>query len=127
MDYSQFLYMHDELSLIAIIVILFLADLFLCADRKSGQPSKLITILPVALLLVQTAGILITACPSTNIEAFGGMYQNNGMMSIVKGVLNIGTIIVFLWDTNGLPVLKTHRNEESSICLPFPPCWVCIL
>ncbi len=110
MDYSQFLYMHDELSLIAIIVILFLADLFLCADRKNGQPSKLITILPTVLLALQTVCVLTSACPDTSVEAFGGMYQNNGMMSVVKAVLNIGTLIVFLmgneWITRPENTLK---------------------
>ena len=28
MDYSQFLYMREELSLIAVLLLLFLADLF---------------------------------------------------------------------------------------------------
>ena len=32
MDYSQFLNMQAELSLLAVIVILFVADLFMCAD-----------------------------------------------------------------------------------------------
>ena len=35
MDYTQFLSMTEELSLLAVIVILFLADLFLCGkDEK---------------------------------------------------------------------------------------------
>ena len=37
MDYSQFLYMHEELSLLAVILILFIADLFMCSDKKSGK------------------------------------------------------------------------------------------
>ena len=32
MDYSQFLLMKEELSLIAVIVILFIADLFMSPD-----------------------------------------------------------------------------------------------
>ena len=31
MDYSQFLVMKEELSLIAVILILFIADLFPCS------------------------------------------------------------------------------------------------
>ena len=34
MDYSQFLNMFDELTLLAVIVILFLADMFLCGTDK---------------------------------------------------------------------------------------------
>ncbi len=99
MDYSQFLYMHDEISLIAVIVILFLADLFLCGDRQSGTTSKALSFLPACLLLVQTIYMALPLfCPSCSAtaEAFGGMYQNTPMMTLVKVVLNIGTIIVFL-------------------------------
>ena len=94
MDYSQFLNMHDELSLLAVIVILFLADLFVCGDRKSGRPAKSLSVLPVVLLLLQTVYVL--AAPKTATEAFGGMYQLTPMMSVVKAVLNVGTVIVFL-------------------------------
>lgn len=94
MDYSQFLHMSDELSLLAVLVILFLADLFLCGDRKSGKPSKGLSVLPVVLLLLQT--VFVVGVPKTSAEAFGGMYQITPMMSIVKGVLNMGTVIVFL-------------------------------
>ena len=37
MDYSQFLIMHEELSLLAVIAILFVADLIMCPDKKSGR------------------------------------------------------------------------------------------
>ena len=40
MDYSQFLLMKEELSLIAVIVILFIADLFMSPDnhKRDGKP-----------------------------------------------------------------------------------------
>ena len=61
MDYSQFLLMKEELSLIAVIVILFIADLFMSPDahKHDGKP-MLNTMLPVALLIVHT---LITIVP----------------------------------------------------------------
>ena len=39
MDYSQFLYMKEELSLIAVIVILLVADLFMSPDahKRDGK------------------------------------------------------------------------------------------
>ena len=47
MDYSQFLLMKEELSLIAVIVILFIADLFMSPDahKNDGKP-MLNTMLP---------------------------------------------------------------------------------
>ena len=95
MDYSQFLYMHEELSLLAVILILFIADLFMCSDKKSGK-GVYNTCLPVVLLVAHTALNLLPACGATATEAFGGMYQYTPMMTILKSVLNVGTVIVFL-------------------------------
>lgn len=95
MDYSQFLYMHEELSLLAVITILFLADLFMCPDRKSGK-GTFNTVLPVLLLTAHTLLNLLPCGEACSAEAFGGMYQYTPMMTLVKTVLNVGTIVVFL-------------------------------
>lgn len=95
MDYSQFLYMHEELSLLAVITILFIADLFMCPDKKSGK-GVYNTCLPVVLLAIHTICNFLPACGASDCEAFGGMYQYTPMMTIMKSVLNIGTIVVFL-------------------------------
>ena len=70
MDYSQFLLMKEELSLIAVIVILFIADLFMSPDahKHDGKP-MLNTMLPVALLIIHT---LITIVPGPAADAFAG-------------------------------------------------------
>ncbi|MCI1647832.1 MAG: NADH-quinone oxidoreductase subunit N, partial [Bacteroides sp.] len=94
MDYSQFFVLKEELSLIAVIVILFIADLFFCPDaHKEGGKTHLNTMLPVILLVIHT---LITIVPGPVAEAFGGMYHNGPIQSIVKSILSIGTLIVFL-------------------------------
>ena len=94
MDYSQFLILKEELSLIAVIVILFVADLFMSPDahKKDGNP-RLNTMLPVVLLTIHT---LITIIPGPAADAFGGMYHNAPIQSIVKSILSVGTLIVFL-------------------------------
>ncbi len=94
MDYSQFLLMKEELSLIAVIVILFIADLFMSPDahKHDGKP-MLNTELPVVLLIIKT---LITIMPGPVAGAFGGMYHNQPIQSIVKSILSVGTLIVFL-------------------------------
>ena len=91
MDYSQFLLMKEELSLIAVIVILFIADLFMSPDahKNDGKP-MLNTMLPVALLIIHT---LITIVPGPAADAFGGMYHNQPIQSIVKSILSVGTLI----------------------------------
>lgn len=88
MDYSQFLYMKDELSLIVVLLIVFLFDLFASEKaRKYFQP------LVCVLMGVQ---ILVNILPEQSAEAFGGMYLYTPMMSIVKSILGTGTLIVFL-------------------------------
>lgn len=94
MDYSQFLLLKEELSLILVIVTLFVADLFMSPDahKNDGKP-VLNTMLPVVLLTIHT---LITIVPGPVADAFGGMYHNQPIQSIVKSILSIGTLIVFL-------------------------------
>ena len=94
MDYSQFLILKEELSLIAVIVILFVADLFMSPDahKKDGNP-RLNTMLPVVLLTIHT---LITIIPGPAADAFGGIYHHAPIQSIVKSILSVGTLIVFL-------------------------------
>lgn len=108
MDYSQFLYMHAELSLLAVILILFVADLFMCPDKKSGK-GIYNTCLPVLLLTAHTVLNLLPCAFDFPLEAFGGMYQYTPMMTIVKSVLSIGTIIVFLMANKWL------RREENLV------------
>lgn len=93
MDYSQFLYMHEELALLAVIVIMFIYDLVVCADRKGKKP-VLNTAFPVVLMAILTVVNAIPCCQPA--EAFGGMYQYTPMMTVMKTVLNIGTLIIFL-------------------------------
>jgi NADH-quinone oxidoreductase subunit N len=89
MDYSQFLQMRPELSLIAMIVVLFLYDLFAGENlRKYFQPVTCV------LLLVHV--IINIVPPGTPAEAFGGMYIYLPMMSIVKSILSVGTLIVVM-------------------------------
>ena len=94
MDYSQFLNMREELSLIAVLLLLFLADLFMSPDaHKNGGKARLNTMLPVILMAIHTA---INLIPGTATDAFGGMYHYVPMHTVVKSILNVGTLIVFL-------------------------------
>jgi NADH-quinone oxidoreductase subunit N len=89
MDYSQFLNMRPELSLTAVIIILFLYDLF--AGRKGR---KLFQPVGCILLLIHTAVNIIPS--EAAVEAFGGMYKSTPMADIVKSILSIGALIVVL-------------------------------
>ena len=122
MDYSQFLNMGSELSLLAVILILFVADLFMCTDRKSGR-GVLNTPLPVILLTVHTLVCLTPlVCPDTcpiDATAFGGMYVSSAMAVVVKAILNVGTIIVFLTAHEWLkqPEMANKQGEYYTLTL----------
>ena len=89
MDFSGFLMMRDEISLVALILILLLYDLFAPAKaRKVFQP------LACLLFVVQ---IVITLLPVSSLEAFGGMYQTTPAASLAKTLMSAGTLLVFLF------------------------------
>lgn len=134
MDYSQFLNMQEELSLLAVILIIFLADLFLCGKEEricaTGDGTALAatecgggmkSALPIALMVLHTLINLLPWCGSacTPAEAFGGMYQHTPMMTIVKSVLNVGVIVVMLMSSNWLnrPENRIKRGEFHSLLL----------
>lgn len=101
MNYSSFLQLHDEISLLAVIVILLIYDIF--ASEKAQRYFQ-----PVAIVLF-SMHTLLNCVPRDAFEITGGMYKYVPMLTYVKTILNIGTIIVFLQAHNWL------NGEESII------------
>ena len=97
MDYIGFLKMREEFSLLAVMIFLLIYDIF--AGEKSLKYFQ-----PVSLVLfaIHTATNII---PVDAFEVAGGMYQYFPMHSIIKGILNAGTLII---------LLQAHKflNEE---------------
>ena len=84
MGYSNFLFLKEELSLIAVMLILLVYDLF-------GSQKSLKYFHPVACVLF-LAHTLLNLFPAGTAEAFGGMYVCTPIGSIVKTILNtVGT------------------------------------
>ena len=80
--------MKEELSLIAVILIIFLADLFMDPEKRNTPGhARFATLLPIALLIIHTVINLVPA--AGNAEAFGGMYQYTPMQTIIKEVRDI--------------------------------------
>ncbi|MEG1573540.1 MAG: NADH-quinone oxidoreductase subunit N [Bacteroidales bacterium] len=89
MNYSEFLGMGAELSIMAVVILLFLYDTFL--------PSKFGKYLPlVAILLLVAQTLFVCFDKSGQVSLFGGMYLSLGMTKVAKIILNIGTILVFI-------------------------------
>ena len=88
MDYSQFLTMRMELTLLAVFIVVFLFDTF-----SSDKGRKAVTPLTLILFGAATVYGFFCCCPGT---AFGGMYETSPVIAAVKSILNIGTFIVLL-------------------------------
>ncbi len=101
MDYSNFLLMNHEISLVVVLVLLLLTDLFLGEkEKKYFQP------VAIGIFLIHTVyGFWLTGSFGDGIEeSFSGMYQTSDMHLFVKNILNLGTLFVFFfahyWNKN---------------------------
>ncbi len=99
MDYSSFLQMREEFSLIAVMVFLLIYDIF--ATEKALKYFQ-----PIALVLL-AAHTVLNCVPRDPFEVAGGMFQYVPMQTYIKSILNIGTLIV---------LLQAHKflNEDAN-------------
>ncbi|MDD7709334.1 MAG: NADH-quinone oxidoreductase subunit N [Prevotella sp.] len=88
-DYSQFLNMIPEVSLVLLMVIVFVADFITANKRYRGWLNTLVC----ALLLAHVA---FTISVGVSDSAFGGMYHTTPSISVIKSILTFGTLIVCL-------------------------------
>lgn len=104
MNYSQFLNMIPEATLMAILVIVFIADF--ASSRKSGR--KWFNPLVCLLMLAQ---VLINICPQEPVTAFGGMYVTTSAVNVMKTILAAGTLIVVIQSRKWLSRPDTSFKE----------------
>ena len=100
MNYSQFLNMIPEATLVLALIIVFCADFAL---HKSERKNYTLGVLTGALLLCQISACFV-AQPT---EAFGGIYQSTAIANVMKVILTAGTFIVVVmsqaWITSPCP------------------------
>ena len=104
MDYSQFFNMIPEAGLIAVLVIVFLADLILKGEKKHSVLSLL-----TGALLVCQLGVCFLAGPSS---AFSGMYEATAAANVMKVILTGGTFIVLVMAQSWL-TRDDVKNKEG--------------
>ena len=104
MNYISVLQMHQELSLIAVFLLMFVLDLFLPARLRHWlRPTSCI------LLIFQ----LLANLYPTEVTLFGGMYHSTPIASVMKSILTLGTILVFMQSTHWLRRSDTrHKMGE---------------
>ena len=89
MDYSQFLHLIPEATLVAVLIVTFIADF--CSHKKTDR--KWFNPLVCLLMVVHIA---INICPTPTAEAFGGMYITSPATGVLKTILALGTLIVLI-------------------------------
>ena len=106
MNYSQFLQMVPEATLVAILVILFFADFAL---TKSEKKHSVLSCLAMALLLVQ----LVPCALATPAEVFGGLYVSTAAANAMKLILTGGTLVVAIMAQTWIEHNETARRYEG--------------
>jgi proton-translocating NADH-quinone oxidoreductase, chain N len=101
LDYSQFFHMMPEVTLMAMLVIVFIIDfatahkapIVITNDKMAPSPRPWFNPLVCAFMLIH---ILLNCCPTESATAFGGMYATTPMTGVLKTILAFGTLIVFI-------------------------------
>ena len=89
MNYSDFFKMIPEASLVAILIVLFVADF---ATAKTEE-RKWFNPLASVLLLLNT---FVCLYPMGTQSLFGGMYETTPAVDVMKAILSMGTFIVIV-------------------------------
>ena len=101
--FDNFLIMCSEVSLLIVLLILLLFDI--TAGKRGKQYFQ-----PVAILLF-ALHTLLNFVPTAAGEAFGGMYQYQPVMTIIKSILNVATLIIFLQSKHLFESIKMKSQQ----------------
>ena len=99
-DYSQFLSMIPEVTLVALLIIIFIAD-FATAQRVVLPNAESKAVSPRAwfnplVCLLMAVHIVINIFPVTAAAAFGNMYYTTPAIGVIKTILALGALIVLI-------------------------------
>lgn len=117
--YSQFLNMVPEAMLVAILIIIFIADF---ASAKSNDRRWFN---PLVCLLMFAEFVLSFFCMEPT-EAFGGMYVTSEAANVMKIILSMGTLIVLImsrswlygkYNSAEIDRMKTYDRHEGEFYL----------
>lgn len=104
MNYSQFLNMIPEATLMAILIIVFIADFASLRNSERKWFNPLVCILMLA-------QVIINIFPQEPVSAFGGMYVTTSAVNVMKTILAAGTLIVLIQSRKWLSRQDTSFKE----------------
>lgn len=113
MELSGFFLMRHELILLAIALVLIIAEIFIPKQKKSSTVH-----LAIFLFGIHTA---LGFFPLDESSLFGGMFRTNSLIHFFKNVLNIGVFIILLQSADWIQekIVKLDRGTEFFILLFF--------
>ncbi len=120
MDYSQFLAMKQEIGLLVVFLLVFLYDTFMPKQTQKGLP-----VFTVVLMLLLTAAGFCCHClgAAGDTTAFAGMYQTGAVIAAIKGILNIGVVIVLIqsikWANSDSMIMRRGEFYELLLVTLF--------
>ena len=114
-DYSQFLSMISEVTLVALLIIIFIAD-FATAQRVVLPNAESKAVSPRAwfnplVCLLMAVHIVINIFPVTAATAFGNMYYTTPAIGVIKTILALGALIVLIQSREWLSRPDTQFKE----------------
>lgn len=104
MNYTDFFKMIPEATLVAVLIVLFVADF--CSSKSEER--KWFSPLASVLLLAQTVLCLL---PLPAADAFGGMYHTSASVDAMKAILTLGTLIVVIMSRVWITSENNRRME----------------
>lgn len=114
MNYSHFLAMHEECSLLLVALFVFVLDLFV-SSNDVDKPKRPITLwCAIVAMLAQTIFVAINT-PIEPLSSFSGMYTTYPITSALKIVLNCGLILTLLMAIKWLKT-STCRVKQGEFC-----------
>lgn len=112
MNYSQFLYMMPEVTLVVLLLVTFVADFATSQKVRTLSPTdKRRSWFNPMICLLMFAHILINLFPIETHTVFGGMYIATPAIGVIKTILAFGTLIVLIQSKEWLSRTDTAFKE----------------
>ena len=112
MNYSQFLYMMPEVTLVVLLLVTFVADFATSQKIRTLSPTdKRRSWFNPMVCLLMFAHILINLFPIETHTVFGGMYIATPGIGVIKTILAFGTLIVLIQSKEWLSRPDTAFKE----------------
>lgn len=112
--------MKQEIGLLTVFLLVFLYDIFMPKRTLSGLPVFTV----VAMAVVTVLGFFPCCLGAADeVTAFGGMYFTSPVIAAIKGILNIGVVLVLLqsirWANSDMIAIRRGEFYELLLVTLF--------